>query len=299
MPSPELEKVLHLLEMLRQGAGGVRPSVANRRAGMDALYSSFGSTPGVSSDKVDAAGVPAESVSAPGAGTDRAVLYLHGGGYNAGSPTSHRELAGRLSAATGARVLVLDYRLAPEHPYPAAVEDATAAYRWLLEQGVDPARTAIGGDSAGGGLTVAAMVALRDAGDPLPAAGVCISPWVDLEMSGESMTTRAKWDLMVGREGLLDSATKYLAGADARAPLASPIYSDLRGLPPLLIQVGTSETLYDDSTRLDERARAAGVASTLQVWEEMVHAWHLFAPILPEGQQAIEAVGEFLKERWG
>lgn len=298
MPSPELEKVLHLLEMLRQASAGTRQSVAGRRAGMDALYSSFGSTPGVSSDKVDAGGVPAESVSAPGAGTDRAVLYLHGGGYNAGSPTSHRELARRLSAATGARVLVLDYRLAPEHPYPAAVEDATAAYRWLLAQGVDPVRTAIGGDSAGGGLTVAAMVALRDAGDPLPAAGVCISPWADLEMSGESMTTRAKWDLMVGREGLLDSATKYLAGEDARAPLASPIYADLRGLPPLLIQVGTSETLYDDSTRLDERARAAGVDATLQVWEEMVHAWHLFAPILPEGQQAIESVGEYLRERW-
>ena len=298
MPSPELDKVLHMLELRRQGAGGARPGVANRRAGMDALFSSLGTTPGVSSDTVDAGGVPAEWVSAPDADAGRAVLYLHGGGYNAGSPTSHRELARRLSAATGARVLVLDYRLAPEHPYPAAVEDATAAYRWLLAQGIDSAKTAVGGDSAGGGLTVAAMVALRDAGDPLPAAGVCISPWVDLEMSGESMRTRAKWDLMVGREGLLDSAAAYLAGGDARTPLVSPLYADLRSLPPLLIQVGTSETLYDDSTRLDERARAAGVDAKLQVWDQMVHAWHLFAPILPEGQQAIEAIGEYLRERW-
>ena len=298
MPSPELDKVLHMLEMRRQATGGTRPSVADRRAGMDAFFGSLGATPGVSSAKVDAGGVPAEWVSAPGADAGHVVLYLHGGGYNAGSPESHRELARRLSAAAEARVLALDYRLAPEHPYPAAVEDATAAYRWLLARGVGPARVAIGGDSAGGGLTVAAMVALRDAGHSLPAAGVCISPWVDMETLGESMTTRAKWDLMVGREGLLDSAAKYLAGADARTPLAAPIYADLRGLPPLLIQVGTSETLYDDSTRLDERARAAGVDTTLQVWEEMVHAWHLFAPILPEGQQAIEAIGEFLEESW-
>ncbi len=298
MPSPQLDKVLHMLEMRRQASGVARPGVAERRAGMDAFFGSLGATPGVSSEKVDAGGVPAEWVSAPGASADRAVLYLHGGGYNAGSPASHRELAGRLSAASGGRVLSLDYRLAPEHPFPAAVDDATAAYRWLLAQGVEPGRAAIGGDSAGGGLTVAAMVALRDAGDPLPAAGVCLSPWVDLEASGESMTSRAKRDLMVGREGLLDSASAYLAGADARTPLAAPIYADLRGLPPLLIQVGTSETLYDDSVRLDERARAAGIDVTFDVWEEMVHVWHLFAPILPEGQRGIEAIGEFLKGKW-
>ncbi len=298
MPTPKLDKVLHMLEMRRQAVGGAPPGVGQRRAGMDAFFGSLGTTPGVSTEEVDAGGVPAEWVSAPGASADRAVLYLHGGGYNAGSPASHRELARRLSGAARARVLVLDYRLAPEHPFPAAVDDATAAYRWLLTQGVDPERTAIGGDSAGGGLTVAAMVALRDAGDPLPAAGACLSPWVDMEASGESMTTRAKRDPMVGRDGLLDSAAAYLAGADTRTPLAAPIYADLRGLPPLLIQVGTSETLYDDSTRLDERARAAGVDATLQVWEEMVHVWHLFAPILPEGQQGIEAIGEFLKDRW-
>ena len=299
MPSPQLDEVLHHLEMRRQAGGGVRPVVAERRTGMDAFFGSLGPASGASVDPVDAGGVPAEWVSAPDAEADRAVLYLHGGGYVVGSPASHRELAGRLSAAAGARVLVIDYRLAPEHPFPAAVDDATAAYRWLFEQGVEPAGAAICGDSAGGGLAVAALVALRDAGDPMPAAGVCLSPWVDLEGLGEAMTARAKLDLMVGREGLLESAAMYLAGADARTPLAAPLYADLQGLPPLLIQVGTSETLYDDSTRLEERARAAGVDVTLQTWEDMVHVWHLFAPLLPEGQQAIEAIGEFLRGQWG
>ncbi len=298
MPSPQLDEVLHHLEMRRQAGGGVRPGFAERRTGMDAFFGSLGPASGASADPVDAGRVPAEWVSAPGAEADRAVLYLHGGGYVVGSPASHRELAERLSAAAGARVLVIDYRLAPEHPFPAAVDDGTAAYRWLLRQGVDPSRTAVCGDSAGGGLAVAALVALRDAGDPMPAAGVCLSPWVDLEGLGESMTARAKLDLMVGREGLLESAAMYLAGADPRTPLAAPLYADLQGLPPLLIQVGTSETLYDDSTRLAERARAAGVDVTLQTWEEMVHVWHLFAPLLPEGQQAIEAIGEFLKVQW-
>ena len=298
MPSPQLNQVLHMLENFRQSRGQAVQSVADRRAGTEAFFGWLGETSGASSEATDAGGVPAEWVSAPGTRADHAVLYLHGGAYCAGSPASHRGLAGLLSAAAGARVLVADYRLAPENPYPAAVEDATAAYRWLLAQGIDPARAAIAGDSAGGGLTLATLVALRDAGDPLPAAGVCISPWVDLEMKGDSMTTRAKLDPMVGREGLLEAAAMYLAGADARTPLAAPVYADLRGLPPLLIQVGTSETLYDDSTRLDERAQAAGVDVTLQVWEDMVHVWHLFAAMLPEGQQGIEAIGEYLRERW-
>ena len=299
MPSPQLNEVLNILQTRLQASVEGSPSLAARREGIETLVASLGSSSDVSVEQADAGGVPAEWVSALGAASDRAVLYLHGGGYVVGSPVSHREIAARLSAAASARVLVIDYRLAPENPFPAAVDDATAAYRWLLDQGVDPELAAIAGDSAGGGLTVAALVALRDAGDPLPAAGVCISPWVDLEGLGESMTTRAKHDPMVSRESLEETAAAYLAGADPRSPLAAPIYADLRGLPPLLIQVGTAEALYDDSTRLDERARAAGVDSTLQVWEEMVHVWHIFAPILPEGQQAIESIGQFLKESWG
>jgi acetyl esterase/lipase len=224
------------------------------------------------------------------------MLYLHGGGYVVGSIATHLGLAGRLSRAAAARVLLLNYRLAPEHPFPAAVEDATAAYRWLLGTGVKPGRIAIAGDSAGGGLTVATLVALRDAGEPLPAAGVCQSPWIDLEGAGESVTTKAHVDPLVHKDMLLKMASWYLAGANPRTPLAAPLYADLQGLPPLLVQVGTAEILLDDATRLADRARAAGVAVTLEPWEGMIHVWQLFASILPEGQQAIDRIGAFVRQ---
>jgi acetyl esterase/lipase len=241
--------------------------------------------------------VPAAWVVAPGAETGRVLLYLHGGGYVVGSINTHRDLAGRLSRAAAARVLLIDYRLAPEYPHPAAVEDATAAYRWLLRHGATPAHTVIAGDSAGGGLTVATLVALRDAGEALPAAGVCISPWVDLEGIGESMTTKASVDPIVQHQGLVWFADLYLGGANPRTPLAAPLYADLHGLPPLLIHVGAAETLLDDATRLAERAKTAGVDVTLEVWEEMIHVWHLFAAMLPEGQQAIERLGAYIRQR--
>jgi len=253
----------------------------------------------VKCEPVDAGGVPSEWISAPGADAERVIHYLHGGGYSMGSIKTHREMVSRLSRAAGARALAIDYRLAPENPFPAAVEDSTAVYRWLLSTGVDPARLVIAGDSAGGGLTVATLVALRDAGDPLPAAAVCLSPWVDMEGIGESMTTKAEVDPMVQREDLLEGAKEYLAGADPRAPLAAPIYADLSGLPPLLIHVGGAETLLDDSTRLADRAKAAGVDVTLEVWDEMFHVWQYCAAILPEGQQAIDRIGEFIREHIG
>jgi monoterpene epsilon-lactone hydrolase len=177
------------------------------------------------------------------------------------------------------------------------VDDARAAYRWLLGTGVDPASVVIAGDSAGGGLAVATLVAIRDAGDPLPAAGVCLSPWVDLEGIGESMTTKAEADPMVQRDELLGMAKAYLGGADPRTPLAAPLYADLSGLPPLLIQVGTAETLLDDATRLASRARAAGVDVTLEPWEDMIHVWQFMASMLPEGQEAIDRIGQFIRER--
>ena len=246
---------------------------------------------------VDAGGVSAQWISAPGARDDRVLLYLHGGGYVIGSVHSHRDLIARLSAASGCRVLGLDYRLAPEHPFPAPVEDATAAYRWLLDQGVAPAQIAIAGDSAGGGLTAATLLSLRDAGTPLPAAAVMLSPWVDLEGEGASMKTRADVDPMVKRELVLGMAETYLAGGDPRQPLAAPLHAALEGLPPLLIHVGDHETLLDDSVRFAEKARVAGVDVTLEVWGEMVHVWHLFADELPQAQRAIERVGEFLRRR--
>jgi epsilon-lactone hydrolase len=253
--------------------------------------------PDIKSDRVSAGGVDAEWITAPGAASDRVVLYLHGGGYVIGSVKTHRDLMGRISRAAKARVLGLNYRLAPENPFPAAVDDAVAAYRWLLAQGCKASKITVAGDSAGGGLTVATLVAIRDAGLATPGAGVCLSPWVDLEGIGESMTTRAKADPIVQREGLAGMAQAYLQGKDPRSPLAAPLYADLKGLPPLLIQVGDAETLLDDSNRLAARAKAAGVEVKLEVWPEMIHVWQLFASFLPEGQQAVDVIGKFVAER--
>jgi acetyl esterase/lipase len=272
------------------------PSIEEMRQGFELLGQKFAASASVRTETVDANGVPAEWVTAAGTEAARTILYLHGGGYVIGSPSTHRGLAERLSKAAGARVLVIDYRLAPEHPFPAPVEDATKAYRWLLASGVAASNIAVAGDSAGGGLTAATLIALRDAGDALPAAGICLSPWVDMEGIGESMTLRAELDPMVQKEGLLGMAGLYLQGADPRSPLAAPLYADLHGLPPLLVQVGTSETLYDDATRLAERAKAAGVNVTLEPWDEMIHVWHLFAEMLPEGQKALDRIGEFVRQ---
>ena len=294
MASPELADIITLL---RSRPVVENPPVTDLRKGFDVLASKFPLTPEFTFTRLDAGGVPAAWVEAPGADQGRTMLYLHGGGYVIGSIDTHRELAGRLSQAAAARVLIIDYRLAPEHPYPAAVEDAVAAYRWLLADGAVPGRTVVAGDSAGGGLTVATMLALREAGDPLPAAGVCLSPWVDMEGIGDSMTGKADVDPMVRHEGLVRMASLYLNGADPRTPLAAPLYADLKGLPPLLIHVGTAETLLDDAIRLAERARAAGVEVTFESWDDMIHVWHLFAPLLPEGQQAVERVGAYVRER--
>ena len=294
MVSEELKAVSEMMRVLAQHAD---LPVEEIRAEFEAMSAGFTLSADIRTERLSAGGVPAEWVVAPEARADRTMLYLHGGGYVVGSINTHRDLAARLSRAARARVLVIDYRLAPEHPYPAAVEDATAAYRWLLAAGASPQRIVIAGDSAGGGLTVATLVALRAAAQPLPAAGVCLSPWVDLEGSGESMTTKAAVDPLVNRERVRKTAAYYLAGQDPRAPLAAPLYANLSGLPPLLIQVGTAETLLDDSTRLAARARKAGVNVTLEPWEDMVHVWQVFAAILPEGRQAIERIGEFIRQR--
>ncbi len=294
MASQELSMIINMLKSL---APKTELTIAEMRAGVEAMALAAQIPADVTCQAVDAGGVRGEWVIAPGADPGRVMLYLHGGGYTLGSINTHRDLASRLSRAAAARVLVIDYRLAPEHPHPAAVDDATAAYRWLLANGIQPSRLVVAGDSAGGGLTVATLVALRDAGVPLPAAGVCLSPWVDLEGIGESMTTKAAVDSMVQRDGLLKMAAAYLAGQDPRMPLAAPLYANLSGLPPLLIQVGTAETLLDDSTRLAERARKAGVDVTLEPWEDMIHVFQVFAMLLPEARQAIERIGEYVQQR--
>jgi acetyl esterase/lipase len=292
MASPQLQTVIDKVKALM---GTPPPSLDDLRNGFEAFASQFQTTKDAQSTSVNAGGVPAEWISTPGAANDRVVLYLHGGGYVLGSVNTHRELIARLSKAANARVLALNYRLAPEHPFPAPVEDATAAYRWLLSQGIKPNRVAVAGDSAGGGLTIATLVSIRDANLPSPAAGVCLSPWVDMEGLGETMTTRAQADPMVQKQGLVGMAQLYLGGKDPRSPLAAPLYADLKGLPPLFIQVGDAETLLDDSNRIAEKAKAAGVKVDLEVWPEMVHVWHMFASVLPEGQQAIEKIGKFVQ----
>jgi acetyl esterase/lipase len=295
MPSTELQTVIDLLRgtpMLRDG------SFAEQRAAMEGLTALMALPDDVRCTPVDAGGVPAEWVAASGARQDRAVLYLHGGGYCIGSIATHRQLAADVSRAAGARVLLIAYGLAPERPFPAAVEDATRAYRYLLGSGAMPAGSAIAGDSAGGGLTVATLLALRDAGAALPAAGVCLSPWLDLTQSGASMRSKAAVDPIVQRDQLQRMADAYLGGAAATTALASPLFADLAGLPPLLVQVGTAETLLDDATRFADRARAAGVAVDLDVWDDMVHVWHAFAFVLPEARQALERVGAFLRRHY-
>lgn len=237
--------------------------------------------------------VPGLWITTP-AGRSRSLLYFHGGGYALGSSRAHAEMASWIARAAQARVFVLDYRRAPEYRFPAALQDALLAYRWLVNSGSDPRSIAVGGDSAGGGLTLALLVSLRDRGEPLPSSALCISPWVDLEMTGASIASKAEVDPLLSREGLQQFADWYLGGQSARQPLVSPLHADLQGLPPLLIQVGTSEILLDDAVRLAERARAAGVRVTLHQYEDMPHVWHVFASFLPEGREAAREIGDFV-----
>ncbi|MFI5317224.1 MAG: alpha/beta hydrolase [Myxococcota bacterium] len=297
MSQAELDKLIEKIqkEFSTWGTGATVPYM---RQSWEHLFSDVRAPAAAKRTPVSAAGVDAEWLDAPGARADRALLYLHGGGYVLGSVNSHRDMIARLSAAAGARALGLNYRLAPENPFPAAVEDALAAYRWLLEQGFAPDRIAIAGDSAGGGLCAATLVAIRDRALPRPSAGVLLSPWVDLEGSGESLNGGVSDDPMVRKDLVAAMAPPYLAGASARTPLASPLYADLRGLPPLLIQVGRREVLLDDALRFAQKARREGVEVTLEVWPGMIHVWQIFASELAEGREAVAGIGEFLRKRF-
>ncbi|MBV8359605.1 MAG: alpha/beta hydrolase [Deltaproteobacteria bacterium] len=297
MAIEQLKKVLEIIKSQPVGGGGGgKPTVERMRAGMEKVAERVASD--VKCEPVDAGGVKAEWIVPPNAANDRVILYLHGGGYVMGSINTHRAMVARIARASQARALALDYRLAPENPFPAAVDDATAAYRWLLAQGYKPNKLVIAGDSAGGGLVLAALVALKDAKVALPACAVPISPWTDMEGTGASMKANAEKDPMVAPSGsnggLFNMAKAYVGNADPKNPLASPLHADYRGLPPLLIQVGGTETLLDDSTRVAEKAKAVGVKVDLEVWDEMIHVWHVFAKLLPEGQQAIDRIGQYV-----
>ena len=291
MASAELQQVIGAWKIFE---GAVTPQAL--RAAHEALMKPYPPEPDIQSRSVDAAGISAEWIIAPNARPDRIVGYLHGGGFVMASVGTHRGLMGRISRSAQARVLGVNYRLAPEFRFPAALEDATAAYRWLLANGAKASSIVIAGDSAGAGLSLSTLIALRNAKDPLPAAAVCLSPWVDMEATGDSIATKAAIDPVNQRDGLLNNAKRYLGDVDRKAPLVSPLYADLTDLPPLLIQVGESEVLLDDSKRLAERARRYGVNVNLEVWPEMIHVWQLFAAVLPEARGAIEHIGAFIRK---
>ncbi len=255
---------------------------------------------GTKQETVNAGGVPAAWIWSPQAQHDRAILYLHGGGYIAGSIRTHRALAAYLSKAAQAPVLLLEYRRAPEHPFPAALDDACAAYRWLLVSDVSPGRLAIAGDSAGGGLAIAVLLKLRDRGLTLPAAGVCLSPWLDLALTGTSLVTKARVDPILKTADLCFMVSQYLGGTeiDVRTPMVSPLYGELYGLPRLLIHVGSDEILLDDAIRFYQRAREAGVDAQIEVWDGMMHVWHMGVGLIPEASKAIERIGRFLRSTW-
>jgi epsilon-lactone hydrolase len=289
MPDPEISALREKL------AKRVRPAdIAERRKAFDAFALAYPSAADVTVTPLTINQIDAEWTTTPDSDRSSAVLFLHGGGYVIGSLASHRHLASEIGRAANARTLAMQYRLAPEHPFPAPVEDALGGYHYLLAQGIAPDRIAIVGDSAGGGLVIAALLAIRDAGLMQPAAGWSISPWTDMEAIGTSMASKAAEDPTVQKDALLELAELYLSGADPRDPLAAPIYADLRGLAPLFIQVGAAETLLDDAVRLAGAAGAAGVATTLEIWPEMVHVWHMFHPELAAGRRAIAAGGRFL-----
>lgn len=275
------------------------PGLAERRARLDELSKHYTLPDDVRVEKADANGVAAEWTTTPEADPSRVILFLHGGGYISGSLDSHRHMIAQAGREARARTLALGYRLAPENPFPAALDDTLAGYRFLLSQGVAPGRIALAGESAGGGLVVAALVSLRDAHEALPGCAWCSSPWVDLEMTGRSMTTKASVDPLIQKSYLQELATDYLNGASPRMKLASPIHADLRGLPPMLIQVGSAETLLDDAVHLAGCAGAANVRVTLQIWPDMIHAWHLFYQQVEAGRRALAEAGGFIQARLG
>ncbi|HEY3908963.1 MAG TPA: alpha/beta hydrolase [Stellaceae bacterium] len=279
-----------------RGAGTGAPERRRRIAAAGRLVPS--PPPTTRTTGVEAGGVAAESVAAAASQDDRHILYLHGGGFAIGSASLYRHLTWRLSAAARARLLAIDYRLAPEHPFPAALDDALAAYRWLLSQGADPRRVAVIGDSAGGGLVFSLLLRCRDERRlPLPACAAALSPWTDLALSGASLRVNARADPFIDASDMPLLAGWYLAGADPRNPYASPLYGDPHGLPPTLIQVGSDEVLRDDATRMADRMRAAGCEVVLEIWPRMPHVWQLFAEVMPEARRAIAGIGAFVRQR--
>jgi acetyl esterase/lipase len=290
-----------LFEQRKQSAPSPPLPLDEMRARTDEAFAGMPPVDGATNQQAgddEAGGVPAEWTFLDGIEPRGTILYFHGGAYRQGSIASHRRLLANLCVPTGMRGLNVGYRLAPEHPFPAALDDAVAAYRWLITAGrSEPDRVIIAGDSAGGGLALATLIALRDAGDPLPAGGFAMSPWTDLAGTSESLITRADLDPVVVVPSIMDAAKWYIGDGDPCDPLVSPLYADLSGLPPVLLHVGEAEVIYDDSTRFAEKARQSGVEVELEVWPEAFHVHHQMAGQLPEADEAISHAAAWIVKR--
>ena len=303
MASPQAEEYLakarKYREKMRAAGDPIPASAAEFRKADQFMDLLTGEPTAVTYEAGTVGDIPGQWVIPKDADSSSALLYLHGGGYVMGSSDTHRKMVGHLANAIGIRAFVADYRLAPEHPYPAAVRDAVAAFRGLLADGIRPNRIVVGGDSAGGGLTIAMLLSLRDDGRPLPAAAMLLSPWTDLALTGESLESREQTDVTVTAAGARKMAEYYLGSAKVRAPLASPLYADLRGMPPTRIQVGADEILLDDSVRIAEKLKNSRVDVTIEVFPEMQHVFQFGAGTLPEADDAIARLGEFARRHLG
>jgi epsilon-lactone hydrolase len=290
-PMSEIDAVRALLTEKPRPVGW-----AERRQRLDEVGSVWPVADDVKLEAVDLEGVPGEWSIVPGSDPARVLVFFHGGGYCSGSIVSHRRMVTEAGRAGGVRTLSVGYRLAPEHPFPAALEDATTAWRFLRKLGVAARNIAIGGDSAGGGLTVALLTRLRDAGEDLPGCAWLVSPWTDLTMSGSTLDTKEAVDPLIHKAYLCELADAYVpAGIDRKDPRFSVLYADLQGLPPMLIQVGSAETLLDDATRFAGAAGSADVSVTLEIWPHMIHAWQLWNARLEPGRRALVSAGAFLR----
>lgn len=285
-----------LADLLDVLGGSSARSMEELRAGYTAMLEEHPAPAGIEVDDVMMGGTPAKRVRPYNLIGGRTLVYFHGGAYLFGSPDGYVALGGRLAIALHAEVLIPAYRLAPEHPYPTPILDCVDAYSWLLDQGHDPRQTIFAGDSAGGALTITVMVHARERGLALPAAGLCISPWADIAHTGESMRTREGVDPLCARAALDLQARAFLGGAHATSPDASPVHADLRGLPPILVQIGEAEVMLSGAIDLAVRLGEHRVHSVLEVVPDMFHVWHLFAAVLPEGQKAIDRAARFAEE---
>lgn len=297
MASEAMQALVTKMKAIRRARGEKSLSIKDMRAGFEAQQARLVLPDDISRTELSLGGRAACRISPPGIIDGRVVLYLHGGGYVMGSLNSHQELMGRLSRVLKANVYGLDYRLAPEHPWPCALEDASMAWGDMLKLGVKPENIIVAGDSAGGGLTMSLLLALKAAGESLPCGAVVFSPWVDLTCKGASYETRADVDPMMRPETLRSTAHIYCGDNSPTTPTISPIFGDLSGLPPLFIQVGDAEVLLDDAVRLHEISQKAGTESTLQIYEGAVHAFQAM-PVVPEAAEALQAVSVFCESVW-